>query len=303
MYDIIIIGAGPAGLTSAIYARMANKKTLVLEKNYIGGQTANIYDIKNYPGFENISGFELAEKMKLQSKNLGAEFKTAEVKSVNFTEEIKQVQTFTETLESKCVIIATGAYAKPLDVKNEKQFYGKGLSYCATCDGNFFKNKIVAVVGGGNTSMDDCLYLSNLAQKIYLIHRRDEFTCLDTKLDAVKQISTQDSKIEILTNTVVTALNGNELLQSINILNKQTNKTNTLKVDGLFVAIGRMPDTEIFKQQLKLTTNGFIETNINMETNIKNVYAVGDVRNTPLRQIVTACADGAVAVNHFIKQK
>ena len=171
MYDIIIIGAGPAGLTSAIYGAQANKSVLVIEKIGAGGQVANINNITNYPGFKSVNGFELSENMKEQAKEAGAEIKSEEVISVNLNGEIKEVFTHKNKYASKAVIIATGAYAKPLEVKNEKEFLGKGLSYCATCDGNFFKNKVVAVVGGGDSSMDDCIYLANLAKKIYLIHR------------------------------------------------------------------------------------------------------------------------------------
>lgn len=301
MYDIIIIGAGPAGLTAAIYGAQANKNVLVLEKMGAGGQTANINLITNYPGFKEINGFELAENMKAQSTALGATFKREEVVSVSLDGEIKKIKTHKSEYESKAVIIATGAFAKPLDVKNEKEFLGKGLSYCATCDGNFFKDKTVAVVGGGNSSMDDCIYLENIAKKIYVIHRRDEFRATEYLFNKVKTLAKDNGKIEFLTNCVVANLQGENALEAIEVLNKKDGKTNILNVDGLFVAIGRKPDTEIFAGQVELDLNGFVVTDQNMQTNLKNVYAVGDVRNTPLRQIVTACADGAVAVSQFIK--
>lgn len=302
-YDIIIIGGGPAGLTAGIYGAMANKKVLILEKSYAGGQVAEINNIKNYPGFEEINGYDLSIKMKNQAKNLGAIFKTEEVVSCKLQEEIKTVITHKNTYSAKAVIIATGAYAKSLDVKNEKQFLGKGLSYCATCDGNFFKDKVVTVVGGGNTSMADCLYLSNLAKKIYLVHRRDVFRAQESSLSKVKSLASgENAKIEILTNYVVTNLIGNEKLQEIEILNKLTNEKRVLQTDGIFIAIGRKPDTELFASQVTLTQDGFIQTNERMQTSLKNVYAVGDVRNTTLRQIVTACSDGAVAVMDFIRQ-
>ena len=302
-YDIIIIGGGPAGLTAGIYGAMANKKVLILEKSYAGGQVAEINNIKNYPGFEEINGYDLSIKMKNQAKNLGVIFKTEEVVSCNLQGEIKTVITHKNTYSAKAVIIATGAYAKSLDVKNEKQFLGKGLSYCATCDGNFFKDKVVTVVGGGNTSMADCLYLSNIAKKIYLVHRRDGFRAQESSLNKVKSLASgENAKIEILTNYVVTNLIGEEKLQEIEILNKLTNEKRILQTDGIFIAIGRKPDTELFASQVTLTQDGFIETNERMQTNLKNIYAVGDVRNTTLRQIVTACSDGAVAVMDFIRQ-
>lgn len=301
MYDIIIIGGGPAGLTSAIYGAMANKKVLVLEKMGAGGKVANINKIKNYPGFKEIDGFELSINMKEQAKQLGAEFKTEEVIDVELEDEVKLVRTYKQEYNSKSVVIATGAYAKPLDVDNEKDFYGRGLSYCATCDGNFFKDKTVAVVGGGASALDDCIYLSNLAKKVYLIHRRDSFNMLTGSYSTVQEIAKETLKIEILTNTVVTKLNGKEILESIDIENKISEKKSTLKVDGIFVAIGRKPDTAIFENLLKLDDNGFIITNELMQTNLKGVYAVGDVRDTPLRQIVTACSDGAIAVSDIVK--
>lgn len=302
-YDIIIIGGGPAGLTAGIYGAMANKKVLILEKSYAGGQVAEINNIKNYPGFEEINGYDLSIKMKNQAKNLGVIFKTEEVVSCNLQEEIKTVITHKSTYSAKAVIIATGAYAKSLDVKNEKQFLGKGLSYCATCDGNFFKDKVVTVVGGGNTSMADCLYLSNIAKKIYLVHRRDGFRAQESSLNKVKSLASgENAKIEILTNYVVTNLIGEEKLQEIEILNKLSNEKRILQTDGIFIAIGRKPDTELFASQVTLTQDGFIQTNERMQTSLKNVYAVGDVRNTTLRQIVTACSDGAVAVMDFIRQ-
>lgn len=299
MYDIIIIGSGPAGLSAGLYGARANKKVLILEKSFLGGQIANIFSIENYPGFDKINGFDLALKMRNQVEQLGVKILNEEVVSVDLLNEVKSVTTHSNTYTASAVVIATGAYAKPLDVKNEKEFFGKGVSYCATCDGNFFKNKNVAVVGGGNSSLDDCLYLSNIAKKIYLIHRRDVFTGSSLSFEAIKNLE-KLGKVEILSDSVVTALCGNQFLEKIDVLNKKQNKSFSLDVSGIFVAIGRKPDTEIFAKQIKLTNDGFIETDLNMETNIKNVYAVGDVRNTPLRQIVTACADGAVAVMHFV---
>lgn len=302
MYDIIIIGAGPAGLTAGIYAARANKKVLMLEKSFVGGQVANIHSIKNYPGFQEINGFDLALKLKKQVEDLNVKISNEEVIKVDLLNDTKIVKTHNNIYESKAVIIATGAYAKPLDVKNEKEFLGKGLSYCATCDGGFFKDKVVAVVGGGNTSFDDCIYLSNLAKKIYLIHRRDVFTGDKTTYEKIKSMASgENKKIEILTHCVVTNLIGENFLQKIEVLNKKNNKIITLQVDGIFVAIGRKPDTDIFANQINLTENGFIETDNNMQTNIKNVYAIGDVRNTAIRQIVTACSDGATAVADFLK--
>lgn len=295
-YDIIIIGAGPAGLTAGIYGAMANKKILIIEKSFVGGQVAVINKIKNYPGFEEIDGYDLAQNMKKQAVSLGVKFITEEVSEVNLKSDVKVVKTHFNEYKAKAVIVATGAYAKPLEVSNEKQFLGKGLSYCSTCDGHFFKDKIVAVVGGGNKAIEDCLYLSNLAKKVYLIHRREFFRANEKSLNTVKSLAQSDNKIEILTNCIVTNLIGDNVLEKIEILNKVTNKTSILNVDGIFVAIGRKPDADIFADSLNLSDGGFIITDEHMRTNIKNVYAVGDVRESPLRQIVTACSDGAIAV-------
>ena len=299
MYDIIIIGGGPAGLTAGIYAGQAGKKTLILEKVLAGGQTAQINNITNYPGFLSVNGYELSESMKQQAVNSGVEFKREEVVSATLNGEIKTIKTHKGEYTAKNVIIATGAFARELEVEGEKKYLGKGLSYCATCDGNFFKDKIVAVVGGGNSSMDDCIYLSNIAKKVYLIHRRDEFRSSENMTNKVKALAI-DGNVEIITNSVITKINGNEVLESVDIFNKQDGTTKTLNVDGLFVAIGRKPDTEIFAGDLELNDGGYIKTDERMRTSIKNVYAVGDVRNTPLKQIVTACSDGAIAVNTII---
>lgn len=300
MYDIIIIGAGCGGLTAGIYARMANRKVLIIEKSFVGGQIATIHKIKNYPGFEEIDGFELAEKMRLQAKNLGVEFVFEEVSNVELNQEIKKVQTHKNAYEAKAVIIATGAYVRQLEVENEREFFGKGVSYCATCDGNFYKDKTVAVVGGGNTSFEDCLYLANLAKKVYLIHRREIFTGNENSKIQIQELSNQ-GKIEILPNNIVTKILGSDRLEKVEITNKVTNQTTQLNIDGLFIAIGRNPDTELFKNQIQLDEKRYIVTDVNMQTNIKNVFAVGDVRNTPFRQIVTACGDGAIAVASFLK--
>lgn len=303
MYDIVIIGAGPAGLTAGIYGAMANKQILILEKTYVGGQVASIYKIKNYPGFEEIDGAELSFKMRKQAENLGVKILNEEVKNVSLKGDVKTITTYKNSYSAKCVILATGAYAKSLDVANEKFYIGKGLSYCATCDGNFFKDKTVAVVGGGNTSLEDCIYLSNIAKKVYLIHRREGFRGNELTLSKIRQMSLcENARVEVLTNCVVTALNGDDKLTGIKVLNKQQNKEFDLKVDGVFVAIGRMPDTELFADEIELNEKGFVKTNFKMQTNLDNVYAVGDVRDTPLRQIVTACADGAIAVNDFVSK-
>ena len=303
MYDIVIIGGGCAGLTAGIYAKEAGINVLMLEKMMPGGQLNNIYNVTNYPGFESINGFDLAEKMRQQAAKLGVEFKNEEVVGVNFGSKVKTIKTNSNEYSAENVIIATGAASRKLNIENEDEFYGRGVSYCATCDGNLFKNKTVAVVGGGNTSIDDCLYLSNIVKNVYLIHRRDVFTANGKELAEVMALGENNGPIKIKSNYVVTKLIGDETLEQIEITNVKTNEVETLNVDGLFIAIGKEPNTEMFEGILKLTDAGFISTDENMETNIKGVYAVGDVRNTNLRQIITACADGAIAVNSIVKKK
>ena len=304
MYDSIIIGGGPCGLTAALYLRRANKSVLVLEKYMPGGQMAQTTDIENYPGEIKIDGFDLTQKMVNQCNNLGVEFKYEEVVSCELLGDVKNIKTHQAEYQSRTVIICTGAYARPLEVENEKKYIGKGLSYCATCDGNFFKNKTVAVVGGGNTGLEDCLYLSGVANKVYLIHRRDKFRGDDITVNKIFALE-KAGKIELVLNCVIESIQGTQTLENINVKDLVTGEVKQLKTDGLFVAIGRKPDTG-FLQGIKVDNAGYIITDEKMSTNIAGVYAGGDVRNTPFRQIVTACSDGAIAsvsvLNYLAKQ-
>ncbi|MEG1751657.1 MAG: thioredoxin-disulfide reductase [Clostridia bacterium] len=306
MFDIVIVGGGPAGLTSAIYARRAGKSVALIEHSVPGGQVGLTHVIENYPGFEKIDGAELATKMFEQASNLGTEIFFDEVLGYNLTSKIKVIKTHNNVFECKALIICTGASAKELNLKNEKLFLGRGVSYCATCDGNFFKDKIVAVVGGGNTSFEDCLYLANIAKKVYLIHRRDEFRGDKHTLEKIKSQCLGDNpKIELVLSSVISQINGTNKLESIVVENKQTNTKSTINVDGLFVAIGRSPDTGLIKGIVNLTENGFIITDVKKRTNIQGVFAGGDVCDNPLRQIVTACADGAIcatSAHEYISQ-
>lgn len=304
MYDLIIVGGGPAGLTSAIYSLRAKKKVLLIEKMIPGGQVAITSNIENYPGFDSISGMDLSTKMFMQANKHGLETVFSEVIEYDIKGNIKKVKTNDGIFEAKAIILSLGASARQLDVKDENKYIGHGVSYCATCDGNFFKNKNVAIVGGGNTSIEDCLYLYDIAKEIYLIHRRDSFRSEKTTLEKVKTLANAPNpKIHILTNSVVKELKGNNNLDSIVVENKITKQTSELKIDGVFVAIGRKPDTELLRDVIELDENGYIITDENMSTNIKGVYAAGDVRKKSLRQIVTACSDGAIAsfsVNSYL---
>lgn len=288
MYDIIIIGAGPAGLSAGIYARRASKKVLILEALSYGGQIINTKDIENYPTEYHISGFDFATKLYNQVKDLGAEIKFEKVIDIKNN---KDVITNKNTYEAKAIIIATGCTNRKLGLDNEDKFLGRGVSYCATCDGNFYKGKDVAVVGGGNTAIDDALYLSDIANKVYLIHRREEFRADQKLIDLLKN----KTNIEFILNSNVTKLIGNEKLEKIEVTNKEIN------VDGLFVAIGRIPENDIFKNIVNMDENGYIISGEDCHTNIPNIFVAGDNRTKNVRQLVTATSDGAIAAIEAVK--
>ncbi|MBR1748325.1 MAG: thioredoxin-disulfide reductase [Bacilli bacterium] len=293
MYDIIIIGAGPAGLTAAIYARRAGKKVLVLEGNTYGGQIINTLSIENYPVEPHISGFDFATKLYNQVLELGAEIKFERVLEVS---KDKTVKTKKSTYQGSAIILATGAENRKLGLERESELTGKGISYCATCDGAFYKGKEVAVVGGGNTALEDAIYLSNLANKVYLIHRRDEFRGEQSYVEELKK----KENIEIIYNSQVTKFNGKEHLESIEITNKNNDKR-TLHIEGLFIAVGRNPENENFKELIALDAAGYAIASEDCHTNVKGIFVAGDNRTKELRQLVTATSDGAVAATEAIK--
>ncbi|MEG1499676.1 MAG: FAD-dependent oxidoreductase [Clostridia bacterium] len=298
MTDIIIIGGGPAGLSAAIYALRANKTVLLFEKMFVGGQAAMTPEIENYPGFLNIGGADLSYKMLEQAEKLGLEIRYDEVVGLDITGEVKTILTVSGKEECKAVILASGAVVKKLNIEGEKELIGKGVSYCATCDGNFFKNKTVAVVGGGKTSLDDCIYLSGLCKKVFLIHRRDVFSGNSEALKKVMANSCcEEAKIELVLNSVATKINGSEKLESVDVLNKITNESRNIKIDGIFIAVGRRPESSLIGNELEVDELGYVLTNEKMETNLKGVFVAGDVRKSPLKQVVTACSDGAIAGN------
>ena len=284
MYDVIIIGAGPSGLTAAIYLKRANKSVLVLEEKSYGGAIINTLNIENYPACPNISGFDLATKMYEQAKNLGAIFKFERVNEIKNGKN-KKVITKNNTYLAKSIIIATGTNNRKLGLVNDDKFIGKGLSYCATCDGNFYKDKTVAVVGGGNTAVNDAIYLSNICKKVYLIHRRDEFRAFEKYIEILKS----EDNVEFILNSSVTKLIGDEKLKGIEINNKDK-----LDIDGLFVAIGQNPSNSSFDKLIKLDNDGYVKSSTTL-TNIKGIFVAGDIRSKKVRQLVTATSDGAIA--------
>ena len=294
MYDIIIVGAGPAGLTAALYALRANKKVLIFEAKSCGGQIINASKIENYPGIENISGFDYATTLYNQVKNLNGEIKYETVTRVT---ENKEVFTSAGKYEAKAIIIATGSSNRRLNIENEKEYIGKGVSFCATCDGNFFKDKTVAVVGGGQTAIDDVIYLSNIVNKVYLIYRGEK---LNEELNNTNKLN-DISNLEIILNTNVTKIIGEDLLTGIETTDKNNNK-NTINIDGLFIAVGQEPKNEIFSNVVDLNERGYIETTDGVHTKTEGIYVAGDTRVKELRQLTTAVADGSIAATIAIKE-
>lgn len=292
MYDILILGAGPAGLTASIYASRAGHKVAVLEKMFAGGQAATTYEIENYPGFEKINGFDFAQKLESHAKKFNSEFIYGEVESCELSGETKKIVVSGKTIEAKCLIIATGAKRRLLGVEGEIKFTGLGVSYCATCDGNFFRDKVCTVVGGGNIALEDSLYLSKFAKKVYLIHRRDQFRGEKYLSDQVKK----NDKIELVLNSVVTKISGDAKVTSVEVLNKD-GASNEIATDGVFVAIGTVPEIAFLNNALLLDKGGYIVAGEDGRTSVKGVFAAGDVRTKMLRQIITACSDGANAAS------
>ena len=294
MYDIIIIGAGPSGMSAALYALRANKKVLLLEKECFGGQIINASNIENYPALSNVSGYDFATNLYNQIKSLGVILKYEEVLKVT---DKKEVITRKDTYKDKNIIIATGLKKRKLNLENEDKLLGSGISYCATCDGNFYKNKNVGVVGGGNTALEDALYLSNIASKVYLIHRRDNFRGEKKLISEVKE----KNNIELILNSNITKIIGEDKLNSIEITDNRNN-ISRLEIDGLFIAIGNIPDNNRFKNIIDLDENGYIIANANLKTKTDNIYVAGDTRVKTLRQLVTATADGAIAATEITKE-
>ena len=292
--NVIIIGSGPAGYTAAIYAARANLKPVLVSGFQPGGRLTITTDVENYPGYEDpIQGPWLMEQMQKQAAHVGTEIINSQVTEVFLNEKIKKLNLDNgTTLNTKTVIISTGAQARWLGLDNEAKFQGHGLSACATCDGFFFKDKEVAVIGGGNSAAEEALFLTKFATKVYLVHRRDKLRAEKILQDRLKQ----NSKIEFIWNSEVTKFNGNDDLESIDLLNKQDNKISNLKIDGVFIAIGHDPATQLFKGQLKMDDGGYIITDPDStKTSIEGVFAAGDVKDKIYRQAVTAAGMGCMA--------
>ena len=294
MYDIIIIGAGPAGLSAAIYGSRANKKILVLEALTYGGQIINANKIVNYPGFSEINGVDFATKLYEQAVGLGVEIKFDKVINID-TKEMKVI-TNNDSYSTKSIILAMGVQNKKTGLINEDRFIGKGLSYCATCDGNFYKDKDVCVYGGESSTLEEALYLSDICNNVYVINKTEVFKDGDVLLE---EINTKDN-IQLFTNTTIKSINGEDKLESIDIFNKEGNSN--IKIDGLFIALGKIPENNNIVKDIKTDDNGYIVAREDCHTNIDHIYVAGDIRTKNLRQLTTACADGANAATMAIKE-
>ncbi len=292
--DVLIIGAGPAGLTAGIFTCRAGLSSICIEKLAVGGQASLSYEIANYPGFEAISGFDLTDKIFKQAEKNGLKMVWGTVKSLEKSKSGFVVKTADDTFTAKKVIIATGCKTRKLGLKDEERLTGKGISYCASCDGGFFKDKIVAVVGGGNTAVGDVEYLSRIAKKIYLINRSQTFRAGEFAIKKIKKLK----NLEILTNAQVKQLHGSDKLKAITV--DVGGEKKKIDVDGLFIAIGQEPDISFIKFDIDTNPAGYIIVDDNMRTSVKNLYACGDIISKEFRQIVVACADGAKAGNSCI---
>ncbi len=299
IYDVIVIGSGPAGLAAAIYAKRAELNMIVIEKAPLsGGQIINTYEVDNYPGLPGIGGFDLSIKFREHAEKLGAEFVNGEVSDFTLEGEIKTITMDDGTIyKAKSVIIATGGVPRHLNANGEDKLSGMGVSYCATCDGAFFKNKTVAVAGGGDVAVEDAIFLARLCKQVYVIHRRDQFR-------ASKSITARLMNLENVTvvwDSVVESINGEEQVESIDIKNLKTEITTNYEVAGIFIAVGYSPSSQVYKKMIQTDESGYIIADENCATNVAGVFAAGDVRTKELRQIITAAADGANAVTSVEK--
>ena len=291
MNDIIIIGGGPAGLTAAIYASRAGKSVLLIEKQSCGGQIVTSPKVENYPGIPVVSGFEYGETLKKQAKSFGAQIISENVLSIEVKDGVRIAKTAKNSYEGKTIIYAAGAEKRKLGIEREEELIGSGISYCAYCDGNFFRGRTAAVVGGGNTALDDALYLSEICKKVYLIHRRHQFRGDEATVERLRKIP----NVEIICGYTVDRLIGDFMLSAIHIKSTEDKEPRMIETDGLFIAIGNTPGNENFKEWFEIDTDGYIVTDEACRTKTPGIFAAGDCRQKNLRQLVTAAADGAIS--------
>lgn len=291
-YDLVIVGSGPAGLAAAIYAERARIRTLVIEKGMVsGGQVLTTYEVDNYPGLPGVGGYDLGTKFREHADNLGAQFAEDEVLRIEDAGNVKRIICEHETYEAKAVILATGASHRKLAVPGEEELAGMGVSYCATCDGAFFRKKVTAVIGGGNVALEDAIFLSRMCEKVYLIHRRDEFRGAKS---IQEQVFSREN-IEVVWDTVVERITGTEKVEALAVKNVKTGEEREISVSGVFVAVGITPASQAFEGLVEMD-HGYIKAGEDCCTSCPGIFAAGDVRTKPLRQIITAAADGANAV-------
>lgn len=297
-FDVVILGGGPAGFSAGIYTARGNVSTAILDVSMLGGQPSNYLELENYPAFKKIGGFELMEKFEEHADMFGVQkFPMQEIEVIDLVSYPKIIRTKEAEFRAKSVIIATGAKPMKLGVKGEEEFIGRGVSYCAVCDGAFYKDKVVAIVGGGNSAVEEAIYLTKFASKVYIIHRRDEL-----RADKIIQDrATKNEKIEFVLNSVVCEIQGQDLVNNLILKNTKTDEMFNLAVDGVFPYIGITPNVENLSGQITQDKVGFIITDETMKTSIDGVFAIGDVRNTPLRQVITAASDGAIAGVYAVK--
>lgn len=295
-FDTIILGGGPAGLSAAIYASRGAVSTAIVDLNMLGGQPSNYLELENYPGFQVIGGYDLMEKFEEHADKFGVKkFPMQEIQSVDL--KTKTIVTNEYEFKAKTIIIATGAQPMKLGVPGEKEFVGRGVSYCAVCDGAFYRNKVVAVVGGGNAAVEEAMYLTKFADKVYVIHRRNELRA--DKI--VQERAFKNEKIEFVWDSVVKEIKGDNLVNTVVLENVKTKEISNLSVNGVFPYIGMTPNVENISGQLQQDARGFVVTDETMSTSVEGVFAIGDVRTTPLRQVITAAADGAVGAVYAVK--
>ena len=297
-FDVVILGGGPAGFSAGIYTARGNVSTAILDVSMLGGQPSNYLELENYPAFMKIGGFELMEKFEEHADMFGVQkFPMQEIEFIDLVSSPKIIRTKEVEFRTKSVIIATGAKPMKLGVKGEEEFAGRGVSYCAVCDGAFYKDKVVAIVGGGNSAVEESIYLTKFASKVYIIHRRDEL-----RADKIIQDrAAKNEKIEFVLNSVVCEIQGQDLVNNLILKNTKTDEMFNLAVDGVFPYIGITPNVENISGQITQDKAGFIITDETMKTSIDGVFAIGDVRNTPLRQVITAASDGAIAGVYAVK--
>lgn len=297
-FDTVILGGGPAGLSAAIYASRGAVSTALIDVSMFGGQPSNYLELENYPGFPIVGGYDLMEKFEEHADKFGVQkFPMQEIETIDLISNPKIIATKEAEFRAKTIIIATGAQPMKLGVPGEKEFVGRGVSYCAVCDGAFYKDKVVAVVGGGNAAVEEAMYLTKFASKVYLIHRRDALRA--DKI--VQERAFKNEKIEFVWDTVVKEIKGTEVVITAVLENVKTKGLSELPIDGIFPYIGMVPNIEQFSGQVEQDARGFIVADETMKTSVDGVFAVGDVRTTPLRQVITAAADGAVGAVYAVK--